>query len=294
MYKLTFAILLTLGAPTVFAQKPLDTFRLYFDLDVATLSPNIEKKIDLLIYNDKIINGSSVMIVGYADFLGSEGYNKNLSMERARNVKKYLVTYGIDSNYVKLVEGKGKVNRDGHTDPSGYPTDRRVDIVVNNRTKKLVTDNSKMPIKPRKDSAKGIVMKTTNVDEIKNLKPGATLLLKNVYFPPDRHVIKPESKETLEKLFNVLREHPNLKISIEGHVCCIKNATDAKDIDTDEPTLSVNRARAIYYYLISRGIDSTRLKFAGFGRRRPVIEDEQNEWDAEQNRRVEVRVLENK
>jgi outer membrane protein OmpA-like peptidoglycan-associated protein len=294
MYKILFAILLSLGTTASYAQKPLDTFRLYFDLDVATLGPNIEKKIDLLIYNDKIINGSSVMIVGYADFLGSEGYNKSLSMERARNVKKYLVTYGIDSNYVKLVEGKGEVTRHSETDPEGYPTDRRVDIVVNNRTKKLVTETSKMPIKPRKDSAKGVAIKTTNVTEIKNLKPGATLLLKNVYFPPDRHVIKPESKETLEKLYTVLHDYPNLKISIEGHVCCIKDAIDAWDVDTYEQSLSVNRAKAIYHYLISRGIDSSRLKYAGFGRRRPVIENEQNEWDAEQNRRVEVRVIENK
>ncbi|MCD6012031.1 MAG: OmpA family protein [Flavipsychrobacter sp.] len=294
MYKLLPAILLTLGTATSFAQKPLDTFRLYFELDVAALSPSIEKKIDLLIYNDKIINGSSVMIVGYADFLGSEGYNKSLSMERARNVKKYLVTYGIDSNYVKLVEGKGKVNRDGHTDPSGYPTDRRVDIVVNNRTKRLVTETSKMPVKPRKDSARSISIRTTNVNDIKNLKPGATLLLKNVYFPPDRHVIKPESKETLEKLYTALHDYPNLRISIEGHVCCIKDAIDAWDIDTYEQSLSVNRAKAIYNYLVSRGIDSNRLKYAGFGRRRPVIADEKSEWDAEQNRRVEVRVIENK
>ncbi len=293
MKKILAVILFAITTIPAIAQKPLDTFRLYFDLNVATLSANIEKKIDLLIYNDKIINGSSVMIVGYADFLGSEGYNKSLSMERAKNVKKYLVTYGIDSHYVKLVEGKGKVDRKRQTDPEGYPTDRRVDIVVNNKTKKLAPATSKMPIKPGRDTAKKIRF-TGNVDEIRNLKPGATLLLKNVYFPPDRHVIKPESKETLEKLYNVLHSYPNLKISIEGHVCCIKDAADAWDIDTYEQTLSVNRARAIYNYLIGKGIDSVRLKYAGFGRRRPVVADEQNEWDAEQNRRVEVRVLENK
>lgn len=291
MRKGLLAILLTIMSSVSFAQKAMDTFSLYFDLDVATLGPVIERKIDLLIYNDKIINGSSVMIVGYADFLGSEGYNKNLSRERAKNVKSYLIKYGIDSNYVKLVEGKGKVNRDGHTDPSGYPTDRRVDIVVNNRTERLLTHYGK---KSRHDSGKKSSGSAAGVDEIKNMKPGATLKLKNVYFPPDRHVIKPESKETLEKLFLALRDYPNLKISIEGHVCCIKDAIDAWDVDTYEQTLSVNRAKAIYQYLVTRGIDSSRLKYAGFGRRRPVIADEQSEWDAEQNRRVEVRILENK
>jgi outer membrane protein OmpA-like peptidoglycan-associated protein len=291
MYRFLLSILISFITFPVMAQHAKDTFRLYFDLGVAALNSNSEKKIDLLIYNDKIINGSAVMIVGYADYLGTEGFNKSLSMERAKNVKNYLIKYGIDADYIKLVEGKGEVHRAGLTDKGGYPTDRRVDIVVNNGARELVTNKGKMPYKPRKDTARKI---STNVDDIKHLKPGATLLLKNVYFPADRHVIKPESKETLEKLYVVLKDYPGLKISIEGHVCCIKDAADALDIDTYEPTLSINRARAIYNYLVSRGIDSTRLKYAGFGRRRPVIFEERNEEDAEKNRRVEVRVIENK
>jgi outer membrane protein OmpA-like peptidoglycan-associated protein len=293
MNKALLTILFSIVTLSVSAQHETDTFKLFFDLGVASLTSGAEKKIDLLIYNDKIINGSEVMIVGYADYLGTEGRNKTLSMERASNVKKYLVKYGIDGSYVKLVEGKGEVHRNGYTDKGGFPTDRRVDIVVNNRTiKKAPPITSKLPVKPRKDSGRKVSI--TGMDQIKNLKPGSTLTLRNVYFPPDRHVIKPESKETLEKLFNVLKENPNLKISIEGHVCCIKDALDAWDIDTYEQTLSVNRARAIYNYLVSRGVDSVRLKYAGFGRRRPVVADEQTEQDAEQNRRVELRVIENK
>jgi outer membrane protein OmpA-like peptidoglycan-associated protein len=293
MNKTLLSILLSMVSLSVSAQHETDTFKLFFDLGIANLTSASEKKIDLLIYNDKIINGSEVMIVGYADYLGTEGRNKTLSMERASNVKKYLIKYGIDGNYVKLVEGKGEVHRTGRSDKGGFPTDRRVDIVVNNRTiKKIPPVSSKLPVRPRKDSGKKVIV--TGVDQIKNLQPGATLTLRNVYFPPDRHVIKPESKETLEKLYNILKENPNLKISIEGHVCCIKDALDAWDIDTYEQTLSVNRARAIYNYLVSRGVDSTRLKYAGFGRRRPVVADEQTEQDAEQNRRVELRVIENK
>ncbi len=293
MSKTLLSILLSIITLPVSAQHETDTFKLFFDLGIASLTSASEKKIDLLIYNDKIINGSEIMIVGYADYLGTEGRNKTLSMERASNVKKYLIKYGIDGNYVKLVEGKGEVHRIGHSDKGGFPTDRRVDIVVNNRTiKKTPPVSSKLPVRPRKDSGRKVIV--TGVDQIKNLQPGATLTLRNVYFPPDRHVIKPESKETLEKLYNILKENPNLKISIEGHVCCIKDALDAWDIDTYEQTLSVNRARAIYNYLVSRGVDSARLKYAGFGRRRPVVADEQTEQDAEQNRRVELRVIENK
>jgi outer membrane protein OmpA-like peptidoglycan-associated protein len=134
----------------------------------------------------------------------------------------------------------------------------------------------------------------TTVEQIKHLKPGETFLLKNVYFPADRHFIKPESAQTLEKLYIVLRDNPFIKISIEGHVCCIHDAPDALDIDTYEPTLSVNRAKAIYNYLVEKGIDPKRLKYEGFGRRKPVVVVERSEEDAEKNRRVEIRVTENK
>lgn len=282
-----------LAAP-VFGQRATDTFKLYFDLGVPRLNATAEKKIDLLIYNDKIITGSMVMIIGYADYLGTEGFNQSLSMERAKNVKNYLVKYGINPNDIKLCTGKGEVHRDGiKKDKDGFPTDRRVDIVVNNRTiKDVPADNHRKPVKPKKDTSR--LVKITNFDDIKNMQPGSAFLLKNVYFPADRHVIKPESKETLEKLYIVLRDHPALKISIEGHVCCIRDAPDALDIDTYEPTLSVNRAKAIYNYLVSKGIEPSRLTYAGFGRSRPVIFDEKTEEDAEKNRRVEIRVVENK
>jgi outer membrane protein OmpA-like peptidoglycan-associated protein len=177
------------------------------------------------------------------------------------------------------------------TDKSGYPTDRRVDIVVNNKIKKRPPE-SKTVYKPKKDTLRKTA--SSNLDDVKHLKTGSTLLLKNVYFPADRHIIKPESEETLEKLYIVLRDNPNIKISIEGHVCCIRDADDAEDLDTHEQTLSVNRAKAIYDYLVNKGIDPKRLTYAGFGRRRPVVENEQNEEDAEKNRRVEIRVIENK
>jgi outer membrane protein OmpA-like peptidoglycan-associated protein len=292
MYKAILAILFSFVLAPASAQRETDTFSLYFDLGIAALNKATEKKIDLLVYNDRIINGSIVMIVGYADFLGTEGGNKVLSMHRAKNVKDYLVKYGINAEDIILCLGKGEIVRRGMTDKNGYPTDRRVDIVVNNRpVKPPVPDKTANTHKPKRDTLKKMA---ANVDDIKHLKPGSTFLLKNVYFPPDRHIIKPESKETLEKLYTVLRDYPKLKISIEGHVCCIRDAPDAWDIDTYEPTLSVNRAKAIYNYLVSRGIDTSRLRYAGFGRSKPVIANEQTEYDAEQNRRVELRVIENK
>jgi len=271
---------------SLFAQEATDTFKLYFDLNVPTLNSKMEKKIDLLIYNDKILPGSAVTIIGYADYLGTETHNQALSMKRAENVRDYLVKYGIREEDVKVCVGKGMVLRDVRKSADGYPIDRRVDIVMNNANRTARTKP-----RTRRDTIRKVNI--TNIEDIRHLRSGSVIKLKNVYFPPDRHVMKPESTEALEKLYKVLKDNPAIKISIEGHVCCIRDAPDALDIDTYEPQLSVNRAKAIYQYLVQRGIAPERLQYSGYGRRRPVVDNELTEEDAEKNRRVEVRIVEN-
>ncbi|GAA4465815.1 OmpA family protein [Nemorincola caseinilytica] len=290
MYRIVLYIASIFFISPVFAQRATDTFKLYFDLDVPTLNEKMQKKIDLLIYNDKIISGSKVTIVGYADYLGTETYNQDLSMKRAQGVKDYLVKYGsMNEKDITLCVGRGKVNRKDMNGQDGSPTDRRVDIVVNNRS--ATVHNAPKPKPGKKDTIRRVTV--TDIDDMKALRVGSVFKLNNVYFPADRHVMKQESKETLEKLYTVLKNNPKMKISIEGHVCCIRDAPDALDIDTYEPFLSVNRAKAIYKYLVDKGIEADRLSYVGFGRRRPVIANEQTEEDADKNRRVEIRIMEN-
>lgn len=285
-------IIFILIVSVLHAQRAKDTFSLYFDLGISKLNNKATKKIDLLIYNDRIITGSQLMIIGYTDYLGSEGYNKKLSIQRAQNVKDYLVKYGINAEDIKVCEGKGKINRTATGEKGGYPTDRKVDIVVNNKIKRNESDGKLLDSKKPKKTV--ILTGTPAIEDIKKLKPGAIIKLQNVYFPPDRHIIKPESISTLEKLYKVLKENPGIKISIEGHVCCISpDAEDAWDIDTREATLSLNRAREIYNYLITKGIDRQRLLYTGYGKKHPIVNNEQTEEDAEKNRRVEVRIVAN-
>jgi outer membrane protein OmpA-like peptidoglycan-associated protein len=246
----------------------------------------MENKIDLLMFNDKLLAGSRIMIVGYADYLGSEGYNQGLSMKRAENVKKYLVKYGLNPKDIELCLGKGKVERSGLTSREGFPTVRRVDIVVNNGVKKIPTK----PSKPVKDTKVDL----TDIGELKRLKPGTVFKLQNVYFPSGRHVIMQESYKALEKLYSVLNDNPGIKVRIEGHVCCIPAFDpDAIDDDTGQLGLSINRAREIYNYLVDKGIEKDRLSYIGFGKSHPVSPIEFNEEEKAKNRRVEIRITEN-
>jgi outer membrane protein OmpA-like peptidoglycan-associated protein len=124
------------------------------------------------------------------------------------------------------------------------------------------------------------------------MKAGNYYLLSNLHFEADRHQLKRSSNKELQNLRSALMANQKLKVRIEGHVCCISEAADALDVDNNEPHLSRNRAKAVYDYLVKKGIEQSRLSYIGLGRSRPIILYETTEEEAAINRRVEISVLE--
>lgn len=281
-----------------YAQLKNDTFSVYFDLDVALLNAHSKEKIDKLYYQEKINKTAPIAIVGYADFLASDEYNLDLSQRRANNVKQYLATFGIDVNAIRIVIGRGEVKRkDTMGRSKGVQDDRRVDIVmeytkINSRTQanRMSINDTVIRMKP---SEKLITPPATTDSgfDITLIPPGKTFILNNIYFPMGRHFPRETSFDELNMLLAFMKEYPHAAIKIEGHVCCISNVPDAYDLDSHDLDLSVNRARFIYEYLKARGVDSSRLQYAGYGKTRPIIADEQTQEDAAKNRRVEIRIL---
>lgn len=93
--------------------------------------------------------------------------------------------------------------------------------------------------------------------------------------------IRPESTPTLEEIGAMLAEHPDLRISIEGH-------TDSDGEDAFNQDLSERRAAAVKQYLEERhGVAPERLESAGFGESRPAGDNASPEGK-QQNRRVEL------
>ncbi|MBS1688275.1 MAG: OmpA family protein [Bacteroidetes bacterium] len=245
-----------------------DSLKVYFALDDRKLSITAQQKIDSLIYNDIIRPDQDLIILGYADYLGSKAYNIALSRARAENVKDYLLKSGFKGDKVTLCIGKGKIERAPVKGKAGYPADRIVQIIINKQPKI-----------------------TTAAPDITTAKTNETIKLDNIFFFPGRHVVRPESMPELEKFYIVLKEHPSLRIQIEGHICCKGPSSDGYDFDTGEYALSVNRAKTIYEYLVGKGIEPGRLKYVGFGVTRPLVYPEKNEADENMNRRVEARIL---
>ena len=289
--KLLWTLLLLLTALHTRAQKTNDTFSVYFDLDVAEINEGVKNYIDSLVYVNKIRNGVTISIIGYADYLNSDEYNLTLSRNRALNVKKYIVSSGIAAKAIKLLVGKGEIKRaDTIGKYKGIPKDRRVDIVMEYMPPKTNSGDTVINMRP---GEKLIVPPSTSDPDfdIAQVPKGRTFILKNIYFPMGRHFPKQPSYEDLDMLLEALRENPYMTIQIEGHVCCVTGVPDAMDLDSHNLDLSVNRARFIYEWLKARGISERRLKYVGYGRSRPIIPDEQTEEEASINRRVEIRIV---
>jgi outer membrane protein OmpA-like peptidoglycan-associated protein len=92
--------------------------------------------------------------------------------------------------------------------------------------------------------------------------------------------IRPESSPTLKEITTMLKEHADLKLSIEGHTDNVGQADANRE-------LSERRANAIREYLVAQGIDAARLQSKGLGATTPAASNDSAEG-RQQNRRVEL------
>ncbi len=116
-------------------------------------------------------------------------------------------------------------------------------------------------------------------------KSGTVIILRNIFFDFDKATLRPESKTELERLYQLMIDNPRMKVRLAGH-------TDSFGSDEYNQRLSEARAKAVYEYLISRGISAGRLAYIGYGESRP-IDTNDTEEGRQNNRRVELEILEN-
>jgi len=109
-------------------------------------------------------------------------------------------------------------------------------------------------------------------------------LKQTVFFDTRKAKIKRQSFRLLDDVAKALRDHPTIKVRIEGH-------TDSQGKDAFNKGLSQRRADAVRKYLIRKGIDSDRMVSEGFGEEVPIA-DNRTKAGRAQNRRVEFFITE--
>lgn len=94
-------------APKVVVTKVDLSADTYFDFDKATLKPKGKERIDQEIQKLGDVDLKGVIAIGHTDSIGTEAYNKKLSLRRAEAVKAYMVSKGVPADLIK-VEGMGE------------------------------------------------------------------------------------------------------------------------------------------------------------------------------------------
>ncbi len=112
---------------------------------------------------------------------------------------------------------------------------------------------------------------------------GNKVILNNIFFDTNKFDIKPESMAELQQLISFLTVNPTLHIEISGH-------TDNVGNDQLNQTLSENRAKSVYSYLVANKIAATRLVFKGYGKTQPIAPNTTEE-ERKLNRRTEFKII---
>ena len=109
--------------------------------------------------------------------------------------------------------------------------------------------------------------------------------LENIYYDFDSANIRTDAAKELDKLVTILKDNPPIKIELSSH-------TDARGEAAYNQELSKRRAESAVAYIISQGIDPSRIKARGYGESQLIIENAQTEEEHETNRRTEFKVTE--
>ncbi len=148
--------------------------------------------------------------------------------------------------------------------------------------------------KPKSKPKKKTGTKVENTGEIAHTKilkdldrskirEGQTIEIENLYFKADTTTINKGSFDVLDEVYRFLATNRDVKIEIGGHT----NGTPKhKYCDI----LSSRRAKAVAQYLVRKGISASRLKYKGYGKRKPVASNFTKEG-RKKNQRVEIKIL---
>lgn len=132
---------------------------------------------------------------------------------------------------------------------------------------------------PKPAASEGSIANLRSAD----LKEGQTIRIDRLYFKADSAVILENSLPVLDELYTFMTKNPDVAVEIGGH-------TNSLPPDKYCDDLSTARAKAVYDYLIAKGIPASRLQYKGYGKRMPIDTNATVEG-RRKNQRVEIKIL---
>ncbi len=252
--KSLFVILILMGYAAIAQEKSLEV---YFDSNSATLTNNTK---EALLKHTSIENFNEVIIVkAYCDEKGSADFNKELAQKRLDSVVQFLISKNIPLATTIQKNAIGEDFKKSNVDARN----RKV-VLYYSSIKKIENELER---------------------KIKMAKVGDKIKLDHINFYNGSDRLLPDAIYPLKELLEIMKQHPKIKIDIQGHICCQ---------DSDYEDISTARAKAVHAFLLYYGIEKERIKYIGFGSKHPIYPlPENNETERIANRRVEIKIIQN-
>lgn len=232
----------------------------YFEFDKFTLVKTQTNSILDIVKTAGFSQNAAIQIYGYCDDRGSTDYNNKLSHKRVATVQNILLSNGVPLHKIFIFEGRGKIGINKDTVKNLEKTrykNRRVDLIFIKNT----VYNS-FPEKPQ---------------------VGDVIVLNKIRFEMGSSILDAKAKRELDVIVLKLKKNKTLDFEIKGHVCCTSSKfTDAIDNETQKNNLSENRAKNVFNYFRSKGINPYRMSYKGYGNQFPLGKGD------ELDRRVEL------
>ncbi|HEU5074129.1 MAG TPA: OmpA family protein [Polyangiaceae bacterium] len=183
---------------------------------------------------------------------------------------------------VVSLSAAGKTYYTAETDETGYaevlvPVGQKYDLVYLSLGGKDVA--ASVPVSNEPNQNIKLTLRYKGYEKEKEPR----FVLSGVEFDTGKATIRPESFPRLDSVVEYMLHKKSAKIEISGH-------TDNKGNAKTNKTLSEKRAQACRDYLISKGIDGSRIQAIGYGDERPIAPNTTEEG-RQQNRRIEAAEL---
>jgi len=275
-------------------------FSVFFETNKYKLNDREDYKLQRWISENR--NNKIVAIHGFTDEDGTTSSNDTLAQKRVKTI------HDLIKNQIKIREDFKTISFGENFIQSKNKADNRKVTIYYILEKDLARENEILGIKeaqqpvevvpkPDIDYPEKMVFENPNgtksefkldktfMNKVGNAAVGEKLKIENLEFMINTFAVMNESRGKLYELLLVLQHNPQLKIEIQGHLCCMP---------VDRTDLSTKRAKAIYSFLVANQIYPPRLSYKGFGSTQPIHPiPEKNEAERAANRRVEIVIVAN-